>query len=115
MESKAPLTTLWYHVLLVLWEEPRHGYGIIKEIERQTGGQMAPETGTLYTAIRRLQDQGLLEPSAEPLGGRRGPLYRLSRRGRAALQAETRRLHELVGLARKMRIYVPGQAGSGRR
>lgn len=110
-----PLTNLWYHVLLVLWDEPRHGYGIIKEIERRTAGDLVPETGTLYTAIRRLQDEGLLEPLEAPDSGRRGSCYRLSRRGRAALKAETRRLHELVALARELKIYVPGPAGAGRR
>lgn len=115
MEPQLPLTNLWYHVLLVLWEEPRHGYGIIKEIERRTEGQLVPETGTLYTAIRRLQDEGLLEPAGEPGAGRRGRAYRLTRRGRITLKAETQRLHDLVDMAREMKVYEPHPAGAGRR
>ncbi len=55
-----PLTALWYGILLALADEPRHGYGTIKEIEARTGGEMSPGTGTVYLALHRLEEDGLV-------------------------------------------------------
>jgi len=115
VEEHLPLTHLWYHVLLVLWDQGLHGYGIIKEIERRTEGRLVPETGTLYTALRRMQDEGLLDGERERGGGRRGATYRLTARGRSVLKAETQRLHRLVDMARAMKILDPRLAGEVRR
>jgi DNA-binding PadR family transcriptional regulator len=51
-----PLTHLAYHILLALADDPRHGYGIIKEVLERTDGEMELETGTLYAGIKRLRD-----------------------------------------------------------
>jgi len=55
------LTSLTYHVLLALADEDRHGYGIIKEVEDLTNGQMELETGTLYAAMKRMRKDQLIE------------------------------------------------------
>ncbi|MFA9495956.1 MAG: PadR family transcriptional regulator, partial [Candidatus Bathyarchaeota archaeon] len=47
-------------VLSVLRNGPLHGYGIIKEVSARTVGEMALETGTLYTALKRLKDEKLI-------------------------------------------------------
>jgi DNA-binding PadR family transcriptional regulator len=52
-----PLTPLSHAVLLALADADRHGYGIIKEVERQTAGTLSPGTGTLYAALQRMQDE----------------------------------------------------------
>jgi DNA-binding PadR family transcriptional regulator len=115
VEEQLPLTHLSYHVLLVVWDEPRHGYGIIKQIEQRSAGRLVPETGTLYTAIRRLQEQGLLRPVGGPGEGRRGVSWGPTALGRRVLQAEKRRLQRLVELAREMEVLRPRLAGAGRR
>ena len=106
-EAFLPLTHLSYHILLALAGTELHGYGIIKEIERRTGGQMRPETGTLYTAIRRLGEEGLIETAGSAgkgEGGRRGKAYAVTVLGRAVLEAESRRLARLVEVAREKRV-----------
>ena len=94
-----------YQILLALAARDRHGYLIRKAVEEQTDGAMKLGPGTLYAAIRRLEDQGLIEespwrPDAD-LDDRRRRYYRLTKTGRAALEAETERLHATVKLALK--------------
>ncbi len=103
-----PLTHLSYQVLLALADDNRHGYGIIKEVRARTGGEMELETGTLYTALKRLKDEGLIDivPPAElPAGdNERRRVYRLTPFGTEVLAAESRRLAALVGVAVEKRV-----------
>ncbi len=98
--ERAPLTWLSYLVLLSLADGPTHGYGIIKETERRTDGRTRIEAGTLYAAIKRLRERGLLQPVGEVTGSRRRRDYELTQEGRVALQAESERLAGLVDVAR---------------
>lgn len=112
--SLLPLTHITYHVLLALADEDRHGYGIIKEVLRRTEGAMELETGTLYTALRRLRDDGLIEVverSQRPPGeDDRRRTYRLSGFGKAVLEAESLRLAALVGVAVEKQV-LPAVSG----
>ena len=67
-------------VLVSLAAGPRHGHAILLDVRDFAGVRLGP--GTLYGAIGRLEEDGLIEPM--PLDGRRRP-YRLTRDGRAAL------------------------------
>ncbi|MDF2773664.1 MAG: hypothetical protein K0S86_3161 [Geminicoccaceae bacterium] len=92
-----------YQILLALAGRDRHGYLIRKAIEQQTEGAMRLGPGTLYAAIRRLEDAGLIEespwrPDAD-LDDRRRRYYRLTKAGRTALAAETERLRATVQFA----------------
>jgi len=98
--DRAPLTWLSYLVLLSLADGPTHGYGIIKEVERRTDGRTRIEAGTLYAAIKRLREQGLLRPVGEAAGSRRRRDYELTSVGREVLQTESERLAGLVDVAR---------------
>ena len=109
---KRPLSTISLYVLLAVADEPRHGYGIIKDIERRTDGLLSLEAGTLYAALKRLQDEGLLraEPAGrDPVDSRRRN-YRLTPLGRRTLEAECVRLAEFLVDAR-----VKGVMPAGRR
>ena len=103
IDEALPLTPLSYHVLLALADTDRHGYGVMKEIERQTSGQMKPATGTLYLAAKRLVDTGLIEESdgrPDPeTDDRRRKYYRLTDYGRQVLGAETQRLFRVLSVA----------------
>jgi len=104
-ESAAARSPIGYQILLALAARDRHGYLIRKAVEEQTNAAMKLGPGTLYAAIRRLEDQGLVEespwrPDAD-LDDRRRRYYRLTKTGRAALEAETERLHATVKLALK--------------
>ncbi|NKB86748.1 MAG: PadR family transcriptional regulator [Acidobacteria bacterium] len=95
-----PLTWLSYLVLLALADGPTHGYGIIKEVERRTDGRTRVEAGTLYAAIKRLREQGLLSPVGDASGSRRRRDYELTATGRKTLRLESERLEGLVDVAR---------------
>lgn len=95
-----PLTPLSFEVLLSLADRPRHGYGIIKEIEGRTGAPLPSSTGTLYLAVQRLVKEGLIEPAGAG-EGKRGRSYSLTELGRAVAVAEADRLASLVGNARR--------------
>ena len=100
-----PLSTPTYQILLALAGRDRHGYAILKAVERQTEGSLRLGPGTLYAAIRRLEDAGLITESdwrPDPdLDDERRRYYRLTATGRALLVAETERLQATVRMARK--------------
>jgi DNA-binding PadR family transcriptional regulator len=110
-EELLPLTHVVYHVLLSLSHEPRHGYGIIKDVAERTSGRLEIEAGTLYAAVRRMRDDGLIEEieAPEPADARRR-YYGLTKLGRLVLRAESERLAEMVELARDARV-LPARSG----
>ena len=97
-----PLPNFPYLVMLSIAEQPRHGWAIIKRIEELSGPRAAPSSGSLYLAIARLEERGLIEEAPAPdesVDQRR--TYRLTSLGRRVVRLETTRLAELVGLARR--------------
>ncbi|MGH2864221.1 MAG: PadR family transcriptional regulator, partial [Solirubrobacteraceae bacterium] len=82
-------------IMTSLAEGPRHGYGLLADIESFAGVRLGP--GTLYGAIGRLEERGLIEPSAHE--GRARP-YRLTTAGVAALQTRLTELSAIVGEGR---------------
>lgn len=92
-----------FHILLSLADAPRHGYGILLEVQERTEGEMVLGAGTLYSAIKRLRQQGWIEdasPRARKDEDPRRKHYRLTRAGRAAMVREAERLRALVNQAR---------------
>lgn len=108
-----PLTPLSFNILLALGDADRHGYGILKELERKMSGTSVPATGTLYLAIQRLEADGLIAGSErKPEPGRndmRRRYYRLTPAGRLVAAAEARRLVEQIGVAYEKKL-VTGEA-----
>ena len=103
-----PLSAQQFQILLALFDEDRHGYGIILDVEARTGGAVRLGTGTLYTAVSGLVDDGLIvESSRRPAAAadnHRRKYYRLTALGRKVLEAETARLEALVREARRKGI-----------
>jgi len=91
-------TTAEFHVLLALAGGPRHGYGLMQDVEELSGGRIQLGPGTLYTAIKRLRQSGLIS-ECEPDADRRR-CYQLTRKGKTAAAEEARRLNALVRAAR---------------
>lgn len=104
------LTPLTYQILLALADEPRHGYGIIKEIELRAGPGSAPSTGALYLAVQRMEAGGLLEEAPRPRGetDARRRYYRLTSVGKAAAREESARMAALVASARAKNLLPEG-------
>jgi DNA-binding PadR family transcriptional regulator len=88
-----------FHVLLALLNGPRHGYGVMQDVEELTSGELKLGPGTLYTAIARLERGGLIEECEADADRRR--CYRVTRKGKAAATQEAERLLALVRAARK--------------
>lgn len=108
----SPPTPLTYEILLSLAGEPRHGYGIIKEIEERSGPGATPSTGALYLALQRMQAEGMIAESSERPRldeDSRRRYYRITERGRSEARAESERLAGLVATARA-RDLLPGSS-----
>jgi PadR family transcriptional regulator PadR len=74
-------------ILAVVAAGPAHGYAIIEELKRRSGGTFALPEGTVYPALHRLEGAGLLESGWSASTGRKRRVYKLTRRGRRQLEA----------------------------
>ncbi len=96
-----PLSPAVLHILLSLASEDRHGYGIMQEVARESGGQYKLGPGTLYENLQRLMSQGIVdEARSKPDDDPRRRYYRLSPLGRRVLSAEIERLEKALGAAK---------------
>jgi len=94
-----PLTEAVLPVLLSLAERPRHGYSILKDVERMSGGRVKLSTGTLYGALRRFLHDDWIERVEEDESPRDRRPYRLTSLGRRNLQLDVERMRVLTKLA----------------
>jgi DNA-binding PadR family transcriptional regulator len=97
-----PLSPAALHILLALAGEDRHGYGIMREVARQSDDRYKLGPGTLYDNLQRLLEQGIVEEPF-PRSGADDPrrrYYRLTRFGRRLLATEITRLEDVVREAR---------------
>jgi DNA-binding PadR family transcriptional regulator len=101
---RRPLSLPVLHILLALSEGARHGYAIKQAVEERTGGRIRLGPGTLYEAIERLEDSGLIATSApgEPVNGQEAQrrYYKLTARGWTTLLREIDQLALIVDTAR---------------
>jgi DNA-binding PadR family transcriptional regulator len=110
-DSRLPLSPAVLHILLALAGEDRHGYAVMTEIARQTGGRYKIGPGTLYDNLGKLLDEGLVEETQRRPANDdpRRRYYRLTRFGRSVLKAEADRLAEVVKEARA--YLAPARSG----
>ena len=110
-KSLLPLPTAVFHILIALADRDRHGYSIMQDVAARTGGGVQLSAGTLYSSIRRMLEQGLIEElskSPDPSStDERRRYYRLARFGRRVAAAEVARLNALLHQARETGL-VPG-------
>jgi DNA-binding PadR family transcriptional regulator len=93
-----------FHILVALADRDRHGYSIMREISERTGGQIRLSPSTLYSAVKRLLEEGLIEeleerPDPEHDDERRR-YYRLTKAGKRAAMEEAGHLEKLLSDAR---------------
>lgn len=100
------MTAQTFQILIALAEAPRHGYAIIQEVDRISGGKIRMGPGTLYGALQRLVEEGLIEECDAPPNeaGERRRYYRLTRDGRKEAAQEAARMREMVQLAESRRL-----------
>jgi DNA-binding PadR family transcriptional regulator len=103
-EAFLPLPVAPFHILVALTGGEKHGYGLMRDVETQSDGQVKMGPGTLYGTLKRLCAQGLVEPVAGArttgIDDERRRYYRLTDLGAAVCHAEASRL---AGLARTVR------------
>jgi DNA-binding PadR family transcriptional regulator len=97
-EPFSPLSLAAQHILLALLDEDRHGYGIMQEVARQSGGNYKLGSGTLYDNLEKLIEQGLVveAPSPSKKEDPRRRYYRMTAIGRGVFAAEIKRLESMV-------------------
>ncbi len=108
-ESFLPLTPAMFHILLALADGEKHGYAILKEVSRRTGGKVRLSPGTLYGNLARLEGSGMiLESDRRPefgLDDERRRYYLLTDLGRDVAIAEARRMQEALDQAHSKKLF----------
>jgi DNA-binding PadR family transcriptional regulator len=105
-----------FFILTSLAERPLHGYGVMQAVNELSGGRVTVRAGTLYAALDRLTEDGLLAVDREEaVDGRLRRYYRLTDRGAATLSSEVERLrgNATVAAARLRRRGAPRLAMEG--
>src|ERR1700689_3149977 len=107
--KRAPLSSATLHILLALARADLHGYGIIKEVVRNSDGHYRLGPGTLYDNLKKLMDAGLVSDAPASSSSKRKSastkeddrrFYTLTKEGRGVLAAEVDRLQSVVSQAR---------------
>lgn len=105
-----PLPPLWFEIIVSLAGTELHGYAILQDVERRTEGAITMLPGTLYRALERLLEHGLIRevdgPAAEEDARRR--YYRLTPAGRRVAREEALRLTATLGEAKRRRLVDGG-------
>ncbi len=103
-EDFLPLKAAEFHILMVLADQERHGYGIMQQIEAETSGAIVLGPGTLYTTIKRLLKRGLIEEVDAPVHADdpRRKYYGLTPLGGQVIRAEVERLAQLLRKAEQI-------------
>jgi len=95
-----PLSPQDFHVLLVLKDGPRHGYGIVRAAEEQFSANLGLDIGTLYRIVARLLERGLIHEvkpkNRSQADGRKRRFYQATKLGVSVARAEAERLHALL-------------------
>jgi DNA-binding PadR family transcriptional regulator len=111
IDSLLPLPTGVFHILIALADRDCHGYSIMQDVSTRTSGKVQLSAGTLYSSIRRMLEQGLIEElneSPDPTStDERRRYYRITRFGKRVAKAEVERLNSLLEQARASGL-VPG-------
>jgi DNA-binding PadR family transcriptional regulator len=99
-QSSIPLTETTLYILLSLVPGPKHGYAIAKDVQGLSNNRVVFSTSTLYTALKRILDDGWIERVGEDPepdeAGRPRKTYQLTELGRRTFRLEAERLQALV-------------------
>lgn len=110
-KSHLPLSPQALEILIALGAGPAHGYGIIAQIDAQSGGAVRLSTSSLYAALKRLEEGGLVEDagrSSEASGGPPRRYFRITGQGREAARLEAVRLRGAA--ARALELFMDPEA-----
>jgi len=107
--SFAPLTPAVLHILLALSTGEQHGYGIMKQVEKDSKNKVKMGPGTLYGSLKRMLEAGLVKESDKPvdpgMNEERRIYYKITALGRKALAEDLVRYKHLVALIGEMKLF----------
>jgi DNA-binding PadR family transcriptional regulator len=107
-----PLHPKDFQILFALVDEPLHGYGIVKEVERASDGRVRIDPANLYRSIKRMIGTGVVEETGVPRGrdgeDDRRRYYRITKFGLSVVKLEAKRLDDLATAVRASRL-LPGK------
>ena len=106
-DSILPLTPVAFEILVALGNGALHGYGILQAVERRAGAVLPLRAGTVYRALARLLDEGLIaeQPHKAPAGSdARRRYYGVTAHGREIARLEARRMADQLTAARAGRL-----------
>ncbi|MDA8019788.1 MAG: PadR family transcriptional regulator [Thermoanaerobaculia bacterium] len=113
--SALPLRPLLFEILLLLHQQERHGYALMRDLAESSDGRFSLGPGTLYRTLKDLRDRGWIEQSearpAPELDDERRRYYRLTELGRQVASAEAARLESLVREARTGKLLPWRKSG----
>jgi len=113
-DDSGPVSPPVLYVLLALGDRPLHGYGILQEVDKRTGGRATLLPTSLYATLKRMLTAGLIE-EADVAGASRKRTYQITERGRAVAARELDRMAALLDLGRSKDLLgtpTPGSTGS---
>ena len=104
--AQLPLSVPVFQILLSLADRDLHGYAIIQDIAVRTDDEVRLTASTLYAAIARMLDAGLVEEIDDRGSSAGAPrrCYRMTRYGREVAQLEAQRLERTASMAREKRL-----------
>lgn len=89
-----------FFILTALAQQPSHGYGVMRAVSELSGGRVTVRASTLYAALDRLAEDGLITVDREEaIDGRLRRYYRLTDQGASTLEAEVQRLRHNASVA----------------
>jgi DNA-binding PadR family transcriptional regulator len=107
-----PLSSQALQILISVSDKQLHGYAVIRDVKKRTGGRITLTASTLYTAIKRMLNEGLIEESEErpvpELDDERRRYYGITPRGRAVLKREVEWLEQVTAMVRQKGILEGG-------
>lgn len=107
--AQLPLSVPVFQILVSLADRDLHGYAIIQDIASRTGGEVQLTASTLYAAMKRMLDAGMVDEVRDPHHAPEGEdarrrYYRMTAYGREIAQLEAARLERAAGMARAKRL-----------
>lgn len=108
MTDVRPLSPLSVAIMMIVSNEPAHGYAILRALEQQPGPRLVGGAGSLYAALERLTEGGLLVERSDDSDARRRGAFGVTALGRRTLAAELLRMADIVAEARARRL-IPGE------
>lgn len=103
MPKQEPLTESYFYILLCLYKEKLHGYGIMQKAKELSNGNVSIGAGTMYGATSNMMKKGWIEEILEEAKDERGKrLYKLTENGKSVLVQEVSRLENLVTNAKSI-------------